>query len=155
MTIVSYTEIDQDGLESSPVAPALAGLRAHEARYFATKYKSDYATAAPSDRADVVVWVEEILRSERDIEFASPVLEVFVYEDDELYWLTLYFQDGLAVNVLWTKADDGKRAVGFKLSVGMNPPEELAAFKWVRQRSKLAGEIRGSYFVIKGEHPLP
>ena len=62
---------------------------------------------------------------------------------------------GLAVNVLWTKAEGGKRAVGFKLSVGMTPPAELSAFKWVRQRSKLAGEIRGSYFVIKGDHPLP
>lgn len=32
-------------------------------------------------------------------------------------------------------------------------PEELSAFKFARQKSKLAGEIRGSYFVIKGEHP--
>ncbi len=155
MTTVSYTEIDQAGLESSPVAPALAGLRAHEARYFATKYKSDYVTAPPAERADVVAWVEEILRSERGIELSAPVLEVYVYEDDELYWPTLYFQDGLAVNVLWSKADGGKRAVGFKLSVGMNPPEELSAFKWARQRSKLAGEVRGTFFVIKGDHPLP
>lgn len=59
------------------------------------------------------------------------------------------------MNVLWTKADGGKRAVGFKLSVGMNPPAELSAFKWARQRSKLAGEIRGTFFVIKGDHPLP
>jgi hypothetical protein len=50
--------------------------------------------------------------------------------------------------------DGGKRAVGFKLSQGMEVPEELAAagFKFARQRSKLAGEIRGSFFVIKGEY---
>ena len=33
------------------------------------------------------------------------------------------------------------------------PPEELASrFKFARQKSKLAGTIRGSYFVIKGEY---
>lgn len=155
MTSVSYKEISKTGLESSPVAPALAGLRANEARYFANKYKSDYVTTMPEESAEVVAWIEEILRSERDIEFAAQKLEVFVYEDDELYWPTIYFQDGLAVNVLWTKAEGGKRAVGFKLSMGMNPPEELSAFKWARQKSKLAGEIRGTFFVIKGEHPRP
>jgi hypothetical protein len=155
MSVVTYTEVSAAGLESSPVAPALAGLRANEARYFANKYDTDYVTAAPEARAGVVAWVEQILRSERDIVLASPILEVFVYEDDELFWPTLYFADGLAVNVLWTKAAGGKRAVGFKLSEGMTPPAELDAFKWARQRSKLAGEIRGSYFVVKGEHPLP
>ncbi|QEO08703.1 phage tail protein [Protaetiibacter larvae] len=154
MTIVDYRDVSTEGLESSPVAAALAGLRAHEARYFATKYHSDYLTAAPTERADVVAWVEEIL-GEREVVLTSPLLEVFVYEDEELFWPTLYFADGLAVNVLWTKAADGKRAVGFKLSEGMAPPRELAAFNWARQRSALAGEIRGSFFVIKGDHPLP
>jgi hypothetical protein len=47
----------------------------------------------------------------------------------------------------------GKRAVGFKLSDGMDVPEELASkFKFARQKSTLAGTIRGSYFVIKGEY---
>ena len=137
------------------MASALAGLRANEARYFANKYKSEYATTVPADQADIVAWIEEILRSERDITLSSPVLEVFTYEDDELFWPALYFADGLAVNVLWSKADGGKRAVGFKLSEGMTPPAELSAFKWARQRSKLAGEIRGTYFVVKGQHPLP
>jgi hypothetical protein len=49
--------------------------------------------------------------------------------------------------------DAKKRAVGFKLSMGMDIPEELATkFKFARQKSKLAGEIRGSFFVIKGEY---
>ena len=55
-------------------------------------------------------------------------------------------------NVLYTLAEGGKRAVGFKLSEGMDAPEELAAFKWARQKSKLAGTIRGTYFVIKGDY---
>jgi hypothetical protein len=50
-------------------------------------------------------------------------------------------------------ADGGKRAVGFKLSEGMEVPEELATrFKFARQKSKLAGVIRGSFFVIKGDY---
>jgi len=41
--------------------------------------------------------------------------------------------------------------VGFKLSDGMEVPTELAeGFKFARQKSKLAGTIRGSFFVIKG-----
>ena len=44
-------------------------------------------------------------------------------------------------------------AVGFKLSEGMDVPAELASrFKFARQKSKLAGTIRGSFFVIKGEY---
>ncbi len=39
---------------------------------------------------------------------------------------------------------EGKRAVGFKLSDGMEVPAELAdKFKFARQKSKLAGTIRG------------
>ena len=54
---------------------------------------------------------------------------------------------------MYTIDDAGKRAVGFKLSDGMEIPEELAEkFKFARQKSKLAGTIRGSYFVIKGEY---
>ena len=58
-----------------------------------------------------------------------------------------------SINVMYTIADGGKRAVGFKLSEGMEVPDELAdTFKFARQKSKLAGTIRGSFFVIKGEH---
>ena len=37
----------------------------------------------------------------------------------------------------------------------MEIPDELAErFKFARQKSKLAGEIRGSFFVVKGEYSL-
>ena len=46
-----------------------------------------------------------------------------------------------------------KRAVGFKLSEGMDVPAELASrFKFARGKSKLAGTIRGSYFAFKNEY---
>jgi hypothetical protein len=49
--------------------------------------------------------------------------------------------------------DPQKRAVGFKLSDGMEVPRELEGkFKFAKQKSKLAGTIRGSFFVIKGKH---
>jgi hypothetical protein len=65
----------------------------------------------------------------------------------------VFYESGLSINVMYTIDDDGKRAVGFKLSDGMEVPEELASkFKFARQKSKLAGTIRGSYFVIKHEH---
>ena len=65
----------------------------------------------------------------------------------------VFYASGLAVNVMYTLADGGKRAVGFKLSDGMEVPDELAdRFKFARQKSKLAGTIRGSYFVLKAEH---
>ena len=35
---VDYSNVSTVGLESSPVAAALAGLRAHEARYFKNEY---------------------------------------------------------------------------------------------------------------------
>lgn len=42
--------------------------------------------------------------------------------------------------------------VGFQDVFTVEPAELAAHFKFARQRSKLAGTIRGSYFVIKGEY---
>jgi hypothetical protein len=68
-------------------------------------------------------------------------------------WTYVFYESGLAINVLYTVDNEKKRAVGFKLSMGMDVPVELAdKFKFARQKSKLAGEIRGSFFVIKGEY---
>jgi hypothetical protein len=54
---------------------------------------------------------------------------------------------------MYTVDAPGKRAAGFKLSDGMDVPAELASrFKFARQKSKLAGTIRGSYFAFKNEY---
>ena len=53
---------------------------------------------------------------------------------------------------MYTHEDGQKRAVGFKLSEGIEVPQELSEFTFARQKSKLAGTIRGSYFVIKGKY---
>lgn len=149
---VDFVEVSTVGLESSPVAAALAGLRANEARYFSNKYSHTFSVE-PADRAkDVVAYVSRILEQERGIVIESPALEATAFEVDGVRWAYVFYESGLSVNVLYTLADGGKRAVGFKLSDGMDVPEELGDFRFARQKSKLAGTIRGSYFVIKGEY---
>jgi hypothetical protein len=149
---VDWKDVSTVGLESSPVAEALAGLRANEARYYKNKYDHTYVTEPAAKAKKTIAWVEKILKDERGIVIASKPLEAAELEVDGIRWPGVFYESGLAVNVLYTLEDGGKRAVGFKLSEGMDPPEELASFKWARQKSKLAGTIRGTYFVIKGEY---
>jgi hypothetical protein len=151
--VVDFVDVSTTGLESSPVAEALAGLRANEARYFRNKYDHTF-TVDPADEAtEVVERFHRILQEERDIVLASRPLEATTLEVDGIRWDYVFYESGLSVNVMYTLAEGGKRAVGFKLSDGMDVPEELASrFKFARQKSKLAGTIRGSFFVIKGTY---
>ncbi|TQJ34936.1 phage tail protein [Arthrobacter sp. SLBN-122] len=150
---VDFKSVSTVGLESSPVADALAGLRANEARYYKNKYDHDFTVAPAGDAPDVVDYVNNILSTERDLVIAAKPLEVSSFEVDGLRMTYIFYESGLSINVMYALEDGGKRAVGFKLSDGMDVPEELASrFKFARQKSKLAGTIRGSYFVIKGEY---
>ncbi len=149
---VDFTDVSTAGLESSPVAEALAGLRANEARYFKNKYDVDFVVATAQDATDLVDLVTGVLEQERGITIGSPALEAAQVEVDGVRWTHVFYESGLAVNLLYTLAEGGKRAVGFKLSEGMEVPEELDGFKFARQRSTLAGTIRGTYFVVKGEY---
>ena len=150
--VIDFEEVSTDGLESSPVKEALAGLRANEARYFNTKYGHAYMTLPAAKAKKTIAWVHKILKEERGIVIASPPLEATDFEVDGIRWPEVFYENGLAINVLYTLAPGGKRAVGFKLSEGMEVPAELSSFKFARQKSKLAGTIRGSFFVIKKEH---
>ncbi len=150
---VDFATVSTQGLESSPVADALAGLRANEARYFSTKYGHAFTVEPASKAKALVAYVSRILDKERGLVIDSKPLEATQFEVDGIRWTYVFYESGLSINVLYTLADGGKRAVGFKLSDGMDVPAELAAsFKFARQKSKLAGTIRGSYFVIKGEY---
>jgi hypothetical protein len=151
-TVIDFVDVSTAGLESSPVADALAGLRANEARYFKNKYDHTFTTSPAAEVPEVVEYVREILEDERGIVIASPPLEATRFEVDGIRMAYVFYESGLSINVMYTIADAGKRAVGFKLSMGMDVPGELSSFKFARQRSKLAGEIRGSFFVIKHEH---
>ena len=150
--VVEFETVSTAGLESSPVAEALAGLRANEARYFRNKYDHEF-TVQPADEARATIdWVHRILREERGLVIASRPLEATEFRVEAIRWAYVFYESGLSINVLYTLDDGGKRAVGFKLSDGMDVPEELSGFGFVRQKSRLAGTIRGSYFVIKGEY---
>jgi hypothetical protein len=151
--IVDFANVSTVGLESSPVADALAGLRANEARYFMNKYKHEFAVTPAGESQDTLDYVNRILKDERDIEFAAKPLETSRFQVDGIRMAYVFYEDGLAVNVMYSIDDAKKRAVGFKLSDGMDVPKELEGrFKFARQKSKLAGTIRGSFFVIKGEY---
>jgi len=150
---VDYENVSMAGLESSPVAAALAGLRANEARYFMNKYKHEFTVAPASESQDTLDYVNRILKEEREIEFAAKPLETSRFQVENLKIAYVFYEDGLSVNVMYAIDDPKKRAVGFKLSEGMEVPNELEGrFKFARQKSKLAGTIRGSFFVIKGEY---
>ncbi|MGW5923067.1 phage tail protein [Nocardia fluminea] len=150
--IVDFKTVSTQGLESSPVANALAGLRANEARYFKNKYDHVFTVLPASEAKSTIDRVSEILRKERDIVIASRPLEATAFQVENIRMAYVFYESGLSINVMYSIDDEKKRAVGFKLSEGMEVPAELDSFKFARQKSKLAGTIRGSYFVIKGEY---
>lgn len=150
--VVNFEHVTTAGLESSPVAEALAGLRANEARYYMNKYQHPFITEPASESQETLDYVSRILKEERGIEFAAKPLETARFEVGGIRMAYVFYEDGLGVNVMYAIDDPKKRAVGFKLSEGMDVPKELEKFKFARQKSKLAGTIRGSFFVIKGEH---
>ena len=156
--IVDFKNVSIIGLESSPVAEALAGLRANEARYFMNKYDHEFVVVPAKETQEVIDYVSRILKDERDIVIASKPLETSSLEVEtsrwgKVKWTFVFYESGLAINVLYAIDNPKGRAVGLKLSDGMEIPEELAEkFKLARQKSKLAGTIRGSFFNIKGEY---
>ena len=151
--VVDFNEVATTGLESSPVAEALAGLRANEARYYQNKYDHVFTVESAEEATAAIDWVHGILADERGIVIASRPLEATAFVVDGLQMAYVFYESGLSINVMYALDAGGNRAVGFKLADGMEVPDELASFKFARQRSKLAGTIRGSYFVIKHEHP--
>jgi hypothetical protein len=150
---VDFHTVSTVGLESSPVAAALAGLRANEARYFKNKYDHVFTVEPASKAKKAVEWVHRVLKEDRDIVIASRPLEATMFQVETLRMAYVFYESGLSINVMYDVDNPKKRAVGFKLSVGMDIPEELATrFKFATQKSKLAGTIRGSFFVIKGQY---
>jgi hypothetical protein len=150
---VDFVNVSLAGLESSPVSKSLAGLRANEARYFKNKYNHDFTVSPVTESKEALDYVTKILQTERNIIISSKPLETSELVVEGVKWTYVFYESGLSINVLYTLENPKKRAVGFKLSEGMEVPKELETkFKFVRQKSKLAGTIRGSFFVIKGEY---
>ena len=149
--IIDFENVSVAGLESSPVSKALAGLRANESRYFKNKYNHDFTVSPAAKSKDILDYVKNILLIERDIKISSKPLETSEFVVDGIKWTYVFYESGLSINIMYTLNNPKKRAVGFKLSEGMEVPKELEEkFKFAKQKSKLAGTIRGSFFVIKG-----
>ena len=150
---VDFHSVSTVGLESSPVAAALAGLRANEARYFKNKYDHAFTVEPASDAQATIDWVHRILKEERDLVISSRPLEATAFQVENIRMAYVFYESGLSINVMYTVDDPNKRAVGFKLSEGMEVPAELVPqFKFARQKSRLAGTIRGSYFAFKNDY---
>ena len=134
--VVDFNDVSTVGLESSPVAEALAGLRANEARYFKNKYDHDFTVEPASEAKETVDWVNRILKEERDIVIASPPLEATQFQVEDIRLAYVFYESGLSINVHVHDRRAEKRAVGFKLSDGMDVPDELA------ERSSSPGRSR-------------
>jgi hypothetical protein len=150
---VDFNTVSTIGLESSPAAAALAGLRANEARYFKNKYDYVFTVEPASNAKAAIEWVHRILKEERDIVISSRPLEATAFQLENIRMAFVFYENGLSINAMYTVDDPKKRAVGFKLSEGVEVPAELASqFKFAKQKSKLAGTIRGSFFAFKNEY---
>ena len=90
--LVDYENVSTAGLESSPVAAALAGLRANEARYFMNKYKHEFTVTAASESQDTLDYVNRVLKEERDIEFAATPLETSRFEVEGIRMAYVFYQ---------------------------------------------------------------
>lgn len=151
--VVDFVDVSTEGLESLPVAEALAGLRANEARYYKNKYDHVFTVEPAAEASEVVDHVHRILAEERDLVIGSRPLEATAFEVDGLRMAYVFYESGLSVNVMYALDPAGKRAVGFKALGRHGGPRGLASrFTFARQKSKAAGTIRGSYFVIKGKY---
>src|SRR5205085_8719749 len=98
--IVDFESVSTDGLGSSPVAPALAGLRANEARYYRNKYDHVFTVEPADDAAAAVDRVRAILDEERGIVVRSPALEATDFEVAGLRMTYVFCESGLSINVM-------------------------------------------------------
>src|SRR6476660_4132020 len=136
---VDFNTVSTVGVESSPVAAALAGLRANEARYFKNKYDHVFTVEPASDDKAAIDWVDRILREERDIVISSRPLEATAFQVANIRMAYVFYESGLSINVMYTVDDPAKRAVGFKLSEGMEVPRGARLEVQVREAEIEAG----------------
>ena len=86
--IVDFENVSTIGLESSPVAEALAGLRANEARYYKNKYDHVFTVSPASEAPEALGWLNRILADERGIVISARPLEVTSLRWTVSGWLT-------------------------------------------------------------------
>lgn len=100
--MVDFKSVKVIGLESSPVAEALAGSRANEARYFKNKYNQDFIVVPVAESEETLNWVSKILKEERNIVIAAKPLETVSLFPEGRKWVYVFYENGLSINVLYT-----------------------------------------------------
>ena len=93
--IVDFENVSTIGLESSPVAEALAGLRANEARYYKNKYDHVFTVSPASEAPEALGWLNRILADERGIVISARPLEVTSFEVDGFRMAYVFYESGL------------------------------------------------------------
>src|SRR3954452_21811408 len=111
-TTIDFKQVSTAGLESSPHAEALAGLRANEARYFKNKYDHEF-TVLPASGAEATIQRVHLIRDqERDIILSSRPLQATAFEVDNVSIASASNESGLSVSVMCRDAGRDKRAYG-------------------------------------------
>ena len=100
----------------------------------------------------IVASIRRVLQVERDLGVTSPALEATAFHVENTRFAHVFHGSRRAIIVMDSVDDPQKRAVGIRVSDGKDVPTELAGrFNGALQKSRLAGSIRGSYFVIRRE----
>ena len=131
-------------------ADALAGLRANEARYFKNKYDHVFTVEPAAEAADDHrLGAAASSRRSATSSIASPPLEATELPGrGHPLGLRLLRERPVDQRALHRSTTPGSAPSGSSSPTGWRSPTELASrFKFARQKSKLAGTIRGSYFV--------
>lgn len=76
---VNFKEVETTGLEASPVADVLAGLRANEARYFWNKYKQEYVVYTLDEKPEILPFIEKVLADSFCFDSHSPDYQTPLY----------------------------------------------------------------------------
>ena len=110
---VDFTNVSTVGLESSPVAAALAGLRANEARYFKNKYDHVFtvepAQQGEDDRRPGAPHPQGGARHRHRARRRSRRRQ---FEVEGIRWAYVFYESGLSINVLYTLDDGGSAPSG-------------------------------------------
>src|SRR6476620_6343447 len=133
---VDFKNVSTVGLESSPVADALAGLRANEARYYKNKYDHDFTVTPAEDDPETLQFITNILSTERNLVIASKPLEVSSFEVDGLRMAYVFYESGLSINVMYGLEEGGKRAAGLQLQVRPAEVQACRHHPWLLLRDQ-------------------
>jgi hypothetical protein len=97
---------------------------------------------AASDAKPTIDWVHRILKQERDIVISSRPLEASAFQIENIRMAYVFYESGLSIDGMYTFDDPDKRAVGFKLSEGMEVPARGGVFAAIRDDRHLFEQVR-------------